>query len=346
MATRDVIVIGGSAGSIEAACVLFAALPADLDAAMFLVVHLPADAHSVLPDILGRAGPLPAAHAVDGEPISPGRVYVAPPDRHLLLDDGAVRLTRGPKENRHRPAIDPLFRSAARQYGSRVIGVILSGNQHDGSAGLLRVKQGGGVAIVQDPESAMFPGMPHSALDSMNADLVLAPAAMAGALVRLVAGAPVPPEVTDPMPSDPPSALPPEAEVAAEDRKRRDGVPSTQACPECHGVLWEVEDGGLLEFRCRVGHGYTAEALLAHQAEELEVALWSALRALEEQHALARRLAARSATQGQNRAAATYAEHAVDAAHHAALIRKALRVPQSEQQLPVGDPAAEAKRAG
>ncbi|MFL5546723.1 MAG: chemotaxis protein CheB, partial [Gemmatimonadales bacterium] len=163
MAGRDIVVIGGSAGSIEAVAELVRGLPPDFPGSVFVVVHFPGSVTSTLPRILSRAGPLPARHAISGQAIEPGWIYVAPPDCHLHLSDGQTRLTRGPKENGHRPAIDPLFRTAAHTYGPRVVGVVLSGNLNDGTAGLLAVKQHAGIAIAQSLDSALYQGMPRSA---------------------------------------------------------------------------------------------------------------------------------------------------------------------------------------
>ena len=249
-----------------------------------------------------------------------------------------MRLTTGPRENRHRPAVDPLFRSAAFHFGPRAIGIILSGNQNDGTAGLLRIKQGGGVAIVQDPVSALFSGMPRSAIGHGPVDHIVEPRLMGDLLKGLLAGqGGARKEARQPMTID---AMPPEAEIAREDRAHRPGVPSTQACPECHGVLWETQEGDLLKFRCRVGHGYTGEALLAHQVEQLEVAVWTALRSLEEHQALARRLAARSVRHGHSHAAAAFTEQAVDAEHRASLIRTALRLAHGESEAVTNEAAA------
>ena len=186
MAPRDVVAIGASAGGIQALTSLASGLPRDFPAAVFVVVHIPPYAVSRLPEILSRAGPLPAAHARQGEPIEPGRIYVAPPDRHLLVRQGWVELARGPRENHSRPAIDPLFRTAARAYGPRVVGVVLSGSLYDGSMGLMAIKTRGGVAVVQDPNEAAFASMPRSALQAVTADHVLPAAAMAAVLGDLV----------------------------------------------------------------------------------------------------------------------------------------------------------------
>ena len=322
MAGRDIVVIGGSAGSIEAVSELVKGLPPDFPGSVFVVVHFPGYVSSTLPRILSRAGALPARHAVDGEPIEPSRIYVAPPDWHLHLNDGRVRLTRGPKENGHRPAIDPLFRSAAHHFGPRVVGIVLSGNLNDGTAGLLTVKQRGGVAVVQSLDTAMYPGMPRSAIENVPVDHVVTPSAMAGLLTGLAVEPAHPVEVT-PMSEDNPSDQ--EADqFAISDRHVQAGIPSTMACPECHGVLWEVKDGELVRFRCRVGHAYSDEALLVHQSEQLEAALWTALRALEEHTALGRRLAARANSRGHAHSAAAFTEQAMDAEHHASVIRNVL----------------------
>jgi two-component system, chemotaxis family, protein-glutamate methylesterase/glutaminase len=322
MAGRDIVVIGGSAGSIEAISELVRGLPPDFPGSVFVVVHFPGYVSSTLPRILSRAGPLPARHARDGEPIEPGRIYVAPPDWHLHLSDGRVRLTRGPKENGHRPAIDPLFRTAAHQFGPRVVGIVLSGNLNDGTAGLLTIKQQGGLALVQSLDTALYPGMPRSAMDNVAVDHLLSATEMADLLAQLAAE-PVHPLKVTPMSED---HLPNRDadEFATTDRHTQPGVPSTMACPECHGVLWEVKDGELVRFRCRVGHAYSDEALLVHQSEQLEAALWTALRALEEHTALGRRLAARANSRGHAHSAAAFTEQAMDAEHHASVIRNVL----------------------
>jgi two-component system chemotaxis response regulator CheB len=323
MLGRDIVVIGGSAGCIEALAEVVGGLPPDFPGSVFVVVHFPGSVRSTLPRILSRAGPLPAYHARDGEPIERGRIYVAPPDFHLHVSDGHVRLTRGPKENGHRPAIDPLFRTAALSYGLRVVGVILSGNLNDGSAGLLRIKQRGGVVIVQDPGTALYPSMPRSAIEHVEVDHML-PVSEISALVADLA--------TEPLESVEVSGMPKENafdtradEIAVAHRQQQPGEPSTMACPECHGVLWEAKDEELVQFRCRVGHAYSAEALLVHQSEQLEAALWTALRALEEHSALGRRLAARAQARGHSHSAAAFTEQAMNAEHHASVIRTVLK---------------------
>jgi two-component system chemotaxis response regulator CheB len=305
------------------------ALPADLPAAVFVVIHFPANALSALPAILNRAGPLPARMAANGEPIVPGRVYLAPPNCHLMLENGQVRVSRGPKENGHRPAIDVLFRTAAGSAGNRVVGVLLSGNLYDGTLGLLRIKQRGGVTVVQDPADALHAGMPSSAIEHVDVDHVVTLKDLPAVLVRLV-GEPTPGAVreeADAMANatdDDEFENEIEREILHLDERTQPGEPSTQTCPECHGTLWENHEGKVAHFRCRIGHAFTAESLVAIQAEALEAALWTALRALEEHAALVRRMAARAASHQHGRSAAAFTEQALDAEHHAAVIRNVL----------------------
>jgi two-component system chemotaxis response regulator CheB len=183
--TRDIIVLGASAGGVEALVELVGTLPASLPAMLFVVVHVPATIPSNLPAILSRAGHLPATHAQDGEVGKPGHIYVAPPDHHLRLEDKAMRLSRAPRENYCRPAADVLFRSAAQAYGTRVAGVVLSGMLYDGTGGLIAIKQAGGVAIVQSPDEARFSGMPRSAISGDHPDYILPLSEVAVTLVRL-----------------------------------------------------------------------------------------------------------------------------------------------------------------
>jgi two-component system chemotaxis response regulator CheB len=321
MAGRDIVVIGGSAGSIEAIAEVVSGLPPDFPGSIFVVVHFPGSVRSTLPRILSRAGPLPAGHAGDDEAIHPGRIYVAPPNYHLLLTDGHTRLTRGPKENGHRPAIDPLFRSAAHALGPRVVAVVLSGNLNDGTAGLLTVKQHGGVAVVQSLDTALYQGMPRSAIDHVAVDHVLAPPEIPSLLAELAWQSVQPLKVVSMSEHE---SLEPADEFAIADRHKQPGIPSTMTCPECHGSLWEVKDEELVRFRCRVGHAYSDEALLVHQSEQLEAALWTALRALEEHSALARRMAARANSRGHAHSASSFTEQAMDAEHHASVIRHVL----------------------
>ncbi|HKB03138.1 MAG TPA: chemotaxis protein CheB [Gemmataceae bacterium] len=326
MAGPSVIVVGASAGGIEALKQIVQGLPRDLPAAVCVVLHVPAHGPSILPRILSRAGRLPATHPEDQETLRPGRIYVAPPDYHLLVKPGHVRVTRGPRENSHRPAADALFRTAARSYGQKVIGVVLSGVLDDGTAGLLAVKQGGGLAVVQHPDDALYPGMPGSALANVAVDYCLPAAELPGLLVRLAADRAAIPDFPG-LAGDPAQeADMAELEPGATHANHRPGNPSGFACPECGGALWELTEGDLLRFRCRVGHAWSAESLLAEQADGLEAALWSALRALEEQAALARRMAERAAKRGMMSSNQTFERQIREATAHAELIRRVLLV--------------------
>lgn len=282
MANRNIVVVGASAGGVEALSVLVANLPGDLEAALFVAWHSAPHTRSFLPEILDNVGALPVAPAIHGEPIIPRKIYVAPPDHHLLLEEGRVRLTRGPKENRFRPAIDPLFRSAAHTYGPRVIGVILSGGLDDGTAGLWAIKDRGGKAIVQEPREAQHPSMPMNALQHVEVDHRLPVVEIARTLVKLVAET-----AEDPAAYPISEELEIETKIAREGRGLEAGVLklgefSAFTCPECHGVLMRIKDGSLVRFRCHTGHAYSGESLLASLAETGEDTLWNALRAVEE----------------------------------------------------------------
>ena len=189
MAARDIIVVGASAGGVNALATLAEGLPPDLPASVLVALHLAPGVTSILPEILARAGRLPAVHPKDGEAYEKGKIYVAPPDHHLLVREGHLRLTRGARENLHRPAIDPLFRSAALAHGPRVIGVVLTGSLDDGTAGLSAVKRCGGTAVVQDPSDASHPSMPAAALKNVAVDHSVPLSEMAALLARLAGGA-------------------------------------------------------------------------------------------------------------------------------------------------------------
>jgi two-component system chemotaxis response regulator CheB len=291
LANCDIIAIGGSAGAVEGMQELARSFPADINAAIFIVLHIPPDFPSLLPQILGRAGALPVRHAQDGEPIRRGQILVAPPDRHLTIEDGTVRVARGPRENRHRPAIDPLFRTAARVFNSRVIGVILSGHLDDGAAGLRAIRSNGGIGVVQDPDEAQAPQMPQSALQYGGADYVLRLAEMGPQLTALVNNCGRPKMKAKGKTSKGKNAkneVEANLEVSRPDEGH--GVPSAFACPDCGGVLWEIQNGNLVRFRCRVGHGFTMASLAEEQSDGVEDALWAAMRALEEKAALVTRI--------------------------------------------------------
>jgi two-component system chemotaxis response regulator CheB len=324
MARRDIVVIGASAGGVEALSQLVHRLPADLPAAVYVVLHVSPHGTSLLPNILTRNGPLQARHPADGEPVHPGTISVAPPDFHLLLEPDQVRLSRGPRENGYRPAVDVLFRTAARSFGPRVIGVVLSGTLDDGAAGLAAIQSRGGLALVQDPNDALYPGMPRSALETVRADHCQPVAALAATLARLVREE-VPVNADDPEVGD----MEMESEIAAfaldalQD-EQRPGTPSGFACPDCGGALWELNDGELIRFRCRVGHAWTANSLVAEQSEAVETALWTAFRALEERAALCHRIAERMRRRGSHPTEHRFAHQAQEAKRRAAILREVL----------------------
>ncbi|NMG10000.1 chemotaxis protein CheB [Brasilonema sp. UFV-L1] len=324
MPGHDIIVVGTSAGGVEALTSMVKNLPPDLNAAVMIVLHVPSHGTSVLPNILNRAGNLPVSHAKDGEQIRLGQIYVAPPNYHLLVKPGYIQLTRGPRENGHRPAIDPLFRTAARAYGRRVVAVVLTGVLDDGTAGLRAVKMRGGVAVVQNPEDAMYAGMPRSAIENIDdIDYILPLSAIPAVLVNL-ANTQVEGE-EDPVPEE----IEIESNLVELDmnvlnNEERPGKPSTFGCPDCGGTLWELSEGGLLRFRCRTGHAFSAETLLAKQSDALEDALWVALRALEEKASLSRRMAKRMRDRNQPLSAQRLEEEVQDTQERAALIRDVL----------------------
>ena len=298
-------------------------LPANLPAAIFLVIHTAPEGAGLLPQVIGRSSKLQTLHAVDRHPIEPGRLFIAPPDHHLLLKPDHMLVTRGPRENGFRPAVDPLFRSAARAFGARAIGIILSGTLDDGSEGLHIIKQHGGAAIVQDPEEALYPGMPTAAMRNAKVDHVLKMAEMPGVIERLVRQRVK--EGTDAMLRKQDKAID-VAEAGSDWIENRpfDGPPTVFTCPECGGSLWEVGGGGQSRYRCYVGHGYTADGLAAEQRDRLEDALWSAVRALQEHAALRRRMASRTHLDKWPRMVDEYRHEAESADDRAAVIRSIL----------------------
>lgn len=322
-----IVVIGASAGGVEALLAVARSLPCDFPAAVFAVLHLPPHSNSVLPQLLRRAGVLPAEHARHGEPIVGGRWYVAPPDHHLLVRGTQVHLGRGPSENGHRPAIDSLFRSAASAYDSHVVGVVLTGSLDDGTGGLLAIKLAGGIAVVQDPEEAMYPSMPQSALANVAVDYIRPMAEIGKLLFELVSqpAARRKEERVMLVQSEAMAHEAAEAEDFAGEEVERRGVPSAFACPDCHGVLWEVREGDLVRYRCRVGHAYLPQALSAAQSEQLEESLWIALRTLRESCALSKRLAERARERNMGQMAMNYDSRAREASQRAMVIEDVLR---------------------
>jgi two-component system, chemotaxis family, protein-glutamate methylesterase/glutaminase len=347
VAGRDVVVVGASAGGVEALGALAGALPPDLAAAVLVVLHLPRAGFSALPSILDRSGPLPARTAVHGEPMRHGRIYVAPADHHLLLDRDRIQLSRGPAENGLRPAVDPLFRSAARTYGPRVIGVVLSGTRDDGAAGLAAIAERGGLAMVQDPAEAVYPGMPSSSLALVPAAICAKAAALGGLIARAAepgnseaawvgaaqaeaaqaeaaraaAQAEAAQAETAEAQAAPAETAHPQAGQAAADpisptatgQPQAPEPPPVFGCPSCHGGLYEIHEGGTARYRCRVGHVWSPRSLLDEQDGTLEGALWMALRSLQDKSALAHRMAEASRARGNDLTAARYLAKAADA---------------------------------
>ena len=307
---RDIIVIGASAGGVEALRDLVRCLPADLPAAVFIVLHLAPTGPSVLPAILQRAGTLPAVHPVEGERILPGRIYVAPPDRHMVLQGGRITLTVGPRENRSRPAVDPLFRSAAVEFGPRVIGVVLSGGLDDGTAGLRLIGERGGLTVVQDPEEALHPTMPRSALEAVPVDHCLRVLEIASLLAAITSGnGEFQPALAEP-------------EQPVEDPT----PPGVFVCPECHGPLHELEESGVAQFRCRVGHVFSPESLEAEKETDIERSLFVAHQVMEDGASLARRLARRAGTRSFETSQRRFLEQARVRDEAAAALRRLIVV--------------------
>ncbi|WP_018619737.1 chemotaxis protein CheB [Spirosoma luteum] len=283
-ATRDIIVIGASAGGVYALKNLVAALPPDLPASIFVALHVSANEPSYLPDILSHAGKLPASHPVDGERIQQSHIYIAPPDHHLLVEQDRILVKKGPKENRFRPSIDALFRSAAYTFGPRVIGVVLTGMLDDGTSGMWSIKRLGGICVTQDPLEAPYPSMPQSVAQHVAVDYTVSITQLADLLGELVQQ-----KVRDrpSLSNQEETRMEKEVKVTREDQALESdvfsmGEVSTLTCPECHGVLVSIQEGTLTRYRCHTGHGFTAKSLLSGVTQTVEDSVWNAIRALEE----------------------------------------------------------------
>jgi len=320
---QHIIVIGASSGGFGALKTIAKKLPADFAPPIMVVWHMSPDVRSVLPDALNKISPVSAAHARNMEDLVPNRIYVAPPDRHMILDDDKIRVTRGPKENRFRPAIDPLFRSAAYAYGNRVIGVILSGGLDDGTAGLWTIKHYGGITIVQDPSDAEVPSMPENALREVKIDHSL-PVAEIGALLIRLAEQPV--SKNSVVVNDEQTRK--EIEIAGEhDTVQKNflgfGKLTPYTCPECQGVLSRLQNENIIRYRCHTGHAFSADSLLTAIGEKIEDSMYNAIRGIHESIILLNHLGDHYAEANNPKLAALYFKKAQEAAQHAETIRQA-----------------------
>jgi two-component system chemotaxis response regulator CheB len=322
-----IVFIGGSAGAIEALAELLAKLPGELAAPLLVVLHVGRGGASVLPAILDRVGALHAITPTDGESVENGLVYVAPRNKHMLIENRRLRLSEGPAEHGLRPAIDPLFRSAARACGPRAIGVVLSGMLDDGTAGLREIRARGGWTLAQAPDEAAFPSMPESAIANVGVDHVLPVGELATKLAELVASGQQRRGGGEPLPAAPPEPL--ASELGGPDPP---GMRTDITCPQCGGVLWEEVEDRVTIYRCRAGHAYSPDSLLAVQGEGLDSAIWRPIRMLQERGALLRRLEARARSQGRLRSATYFNQEAELALRRAAEMRRALSRDESREE--------------
>ena len=310
---KAVVAVAASAGGVEALSSFVASLPEDFPAAVLVVLHIPPSGPSVLPKILTRAGKLPAHHPSDGEPLAPGVILVAPPDRHMAVSDNTVHLVAGARENGHRPAADVLMRTAAESHGPRCAGIVLSGTQDDGTAGLSAVGAGGGLTLAQDPEEAAFPGMPMAAIEEAHPQFIGPVAALAARVCDWLVNLPDVPLENTVDPTD------------LADRANTDDL-TPLTCPECGGTLWHHDDYGTQRFRCRVGHTFSAHSLMVGKQDAIESALWAAIVALDERADLARRMVKRlEAASGRDSQAERYRRDIVAAEGRAEVLRGLVR---------------------
>lgn len=323
MTNRDILAVGTSAGGFEALRFLAREFSPDFPASVLVTIHLSNQFRSELDAILTQAGPLPAGFAADGEKLQRSRIYIAPTERHLIVESGHLRLGSGPRENNARPALDPLFRSAALCCGERCVGAVLTGTLGDGAAGLQALKQSGGVTVVQDPSDAAFAEMPTTALLRSKPDHVVSLAGMPALFEKLV---------REPAGLAKPAASGLEYEVnvasgglGSMHEMDRIGRRSVLACPDCHGIMWEINEGELVRYRCHVGHAYSAEIMSLALDENLKRAFGSALRALDERVALARKLEAQASTSGRTGIAESWAAKALEFEAQANVIRDSIR---------------------
>ncbi len=324
MANKDIIVIGASAGGLNAMMELVRQLPADFPASVFIVQHISPSSPSYLPQILNRDSPVECLHPKDGQRIEKGKIYIAAPDHHLLIEKNSILVKKGPKENRFRPSVDALFRSAAYNYGTRTIGIILSGLLDDGTSGLWSIKRLGGTTIVQSPDDALYPDMPVNALEYVEADHILPVSKIGSVLVTLIAEpAPQQPDV----PHEDIERLATELQIASQTTDTdmpslKLGIPLSLTCPECNGALSRIEENEIVRYRCHTGHAFTESALLADITKCIEEDLWKAIRGLDESILLLEEMSGRS--NGKEWAAKALHQKISDARKHSEAIRKTL----------------------
>ncbi|MBC8073118.1 MAG: chemotaxis protein CheB [Deltaproteobacteria bacterium] len=332
---RNIVVIGASSGGVEALSKVVGALPNDFPGAVFIVQHTSPSSPALLAKILARESSLPVETAVDGEPILPGRVRVAPPDRHLLLTPDQAVLDRGPLLNRVRPAIDALFRSAAVHHGPAVVGVVLTGNLSDGSAGLAAIKACGGAALVQAPDEAAFPDMPRNAIKAAHPDHVVTLAQMPAHILRALAQPLVPHDVPLEIQLEAIRGLRTGAESVPANDRIGSRVPFT--CPDCGGPLWEL--GAPTRFRCQIGHAYDGPTMMVSKTEEAVRALWIAVRNLDERASLLASMAATSRTAKRPNSAGHFDTRHAELVDAADAIRRLIDDMAAHAAVPAADPA-------
>lgn len=324
MATRDIIVIGASMGGVGALTRLARDLPADLPAAVLVVQHLAGESPGLLGNILDAHGALPAVTAENDMPLERGRIHVAPPGRHLLAGADRLRVVFGPRENRQRPAIDPLFRTAAVNHRSRVVGVVLTGLLGDGAAGLQAVARCGGMAIVQSPEDAEYAEMPRRALERVSGARTTPLADLPALLGRVVREtAPAPPPIPEPLRVE---VRLTERAMQVDDWNQVPGEPTRFTCPECQGAIQAIEEEGDVRYRCRVGHAFSAEELIRENGSAVEESLWIALQTLQERAQMLATMAGDDRRRGWAKSADAFTARANEARQHAARLRDLLRV--------------------
>lgn len=313
---RAVVAVAASAGGVEALTEFVSVLPADFPATLLVVLHIPPAGPSVLPSILARAGKLPARHPDDGDALAEGIILVAPPDRHMLVEDGCVGVRTGPRQNGHRPAADVLMRSVAEVFGDRSAGVVLSGTMDDGAAGLRAIRAVGGLAVVQDPKRAAFPGMPLAAIHEGEPHFVGPAAALAERVLEWLDELPVSGAVPSLAAAEDPAGDPGGEEMA-------ELTPLT--CPECGGTLWHRHDYGAERYGCRVGHTFSADGLMLGKQAALESALWAAIVALEERAEISRRIARRLEFARRSARLSRYQADGASAEQRAGVLRDLIR---------------------